>query len=110
MPLAVCRIQKIKTWGMLQGNEAHTTRKRDTPNANPEVTNIRIIGEKDEINLSTLVRDKIGLQKIRSNAVLAVEMLLSASASYFRPQAPHEAGIYDKQRLDKFVEATVNWL
>ncbi|MGB6297320.1 MAG: MobV family relaxase [Rivularia sp. (in: cyanobacteria)] len=110
MPLAVCRIQKIKTWGMLQGNEAHATRKRDTPNANPEVTNIRIIGEKDEINLSTLVKDKIGLQKIRSNAVLAVEMLLSASASYFRPQAPHEAGIYDKQRLDKFVEATVNWL
>ena len=110
MPLAVCRIQKIKDWGMLKGNEAHTTRERETPNANSEITNQRIIGEEDRIDLATLVRDKIGSQKIRSNAVLAVEMLLSASASYFRPQAPHEAGIYNKQRLDNFVEATVNWL
>ncbi|MEO1433498.1 MAG: MobV family relaxase [Cyanobacteria bacterium J06633_8] len=110
MPLAVCRIQKIKSWGMLKGNEAHTIRERDTPNANPEVTNIRIIGSSNNIDLATLVKEKIGKQKIRSNAVLAVEMLLSASASYFRPQAPHEAGVYDKQRLDKFVEATVNWL
>lgn len=110
MPLAVCRIQKIKSWGILKGNEAHTIRERDTPNANPEVKNIRIIGASDNIDLATLVREKIGKQRIRSNAVLAVEMLLSASASYFRPQAPHEAGVYDKQRLDKFVETTVNWL
>ena len=95
---------------MLKGNEAHTIRERDTPNANPEIKNIRIIGASDNIDLATLVREKIGKQKIRSNAVLAVEMLLSASASYFRPQAPHEAGIYDKQRLENFVEATVNWL
>ena len=24
IPLAVCKIQKIKSWGMLKGNEAHT--------------------------------------------------------------------------------------
>ena len=110
IPLAVCKIQKIKSWGMLKGNEAHTARERDTPNANPEVTNIRIISDSSNLNLATLVKDKIGSQKIRSNAVLAVEMLLSASASYFRPDAPQEAGTYDKQRLDNFVEAAVNWL
>ncbi len=110
IPLAVCKIQKIKSWGMLKGNEAHTARERDTPNANPEVTNIRIIGDSSNLDLSTLVRHAIGSQKIRSNAVLAVEMLLSASASYFRPNAPQEAGTYDKKRLDNFVEATVNWL
>ncbi len=110
IPLAVCKIQKIKSWGMLKGNEAHTARERDTPNANPEVTNIRIIGDSSNLDLATLVRHAIGSQKIRSNAVLAVEMLLSASASYFRPNAPQEAGAYDKQRLDNFVEATVNWL
>ena len=110
MPLAICRIQKIKSWGTLKGNEAHTARERDTPNANPEVTNIRIIGDSFDLDLATLVRDKIGSQKIRSNAVLTVEMLLSASASYFRPNAPQEAGTYEKQRLDNFVEATVNWL
>ncbi|WP_414622830.1 MobV family relaxase [Calothrix sp. CCY 0018] len=110
IPLAVCKIQKIKGWGMLKGNEAHTARERDTPNANPEITNIRIIGDSSTVDLVTLVRDKIGSQKIRSNAVLAVEMLLSASASYFRPNVPHEAGTYEKQRLDNFVEASVDWL
>ena len=110
IPLAICKIQKIKSWGMLKGNEAHTTRERYTPNANPEVTNIRIIGDSSNLDLATLVRHTIGSQKIRSNAVLALEMLLSASASYFRPNAPHEAGVYEKQRLDNFVEATVNWL
>ncbi|MGB3756510.1 MAG: MobV family relaxase [Rivularia sp. (in: cyanobacteria)] len=110
MPQAICRIQKIKSWGMLKGNEAHTARERDTPNANPEVTNIRIIGVSSNLELATLVRDKIGSQKIRSNAVIAVEMLLSASASYFRPNAPHEAGTYEQKRLDNFVEASVNWL
>lgn len=97
MPQAICRIQKIKSWGMLKGNEAHTARERDTPNANPEVTNIRIIGDSSNLELATLVKDKIGSQKIRSNAVIAVEMLLSASASYFRPNAPHEAGTYEQQ-------------
>ncbi|MBF2013877.1 MAG: plasmid recombination protein [Rivularia sp. T60_A2020_040] len=110
MPLAICRIQKIKSWGTLKGNEAHTARERHTPNANPEVINIRIIGDSSNLDLATLVRDKIGSQKIRSNAVLAVEMLLSASASYFRPNAPQEAGTYEKQRLDNFVEASINWL
>ena len=110
MPLAICRIQKIKSWGMLTGNEAHTARERETPNANPEVTNIRVIGDSFDLDLATLVRDKIGSQKIRSNAVIAVEMLLSASASYFRPNVPHEAGTYEKQRLDNFVKASVNWL
>jgi hypothetical protein len=110
MPKAVCRIQKIKSWGLLKGNEAHTARTRETPNANPEVTNIRIIGNPDNFDLVTLVKKKIGSQKIRSNAVLAVEILLSASAEYFRPNALAEAGSYDKKRLDGFVEATVSWL
>ncbi|BAY93656.1 MULTISPECIES: MobV family relaxase [unclassified Tolypothrix] len=110
MPFAVCRIQKIKSWGLLAGKEAHTSRTRDTPNANPQVTNVRLIGSPDDANLATLVKNKIGSQKIRSNAVLAVEMLLSSSAEYFRPHAPNKAGVYDKRCLDNFVQATIHWL
>jgi Plasmid recombination enzyme len=110
MPLAVCRIQKIKSWGLLGGNEAHTDRARNTPNANPEVTNVTLFGSSENSNLVALVKDKIGLQKIRSNAVLAVEMLLSASADYFRPEELFEAGTHDKQRLDDFAQATLTWL
>ncbi len=110
MPLAVCRIQKIKSWGLLRGNEAHTARARKTPNASPEVTNVRLIGSPNDPDLATLIKDKIGSQKIRSNAVLAVEMVLTASAEYFRPEAPFKAGTYDEQRLDDFVQATLTWL
>jgi Plasmid recombination enzyme len=110
MTFAICRIQKIKSWGVLARSEVHTSRLVDIPNANPEIKNIKVVGNDDNLDLATLVRDKIGSQKIRSDAVLAVEMLLSASAEYFRPHAPYEGGIYDKQRLGDFVDAVVNWL
>ena len=110
MPFAICRIQKIKSWGQLTAHSGHVTRTRETPNANPEVENVQIVGNFDNLDLGTLVKNKIGSQKIRSNAVLAVEMLLSASADYFRPQAPHEGGVYDKRRLDNFVDAISRWL
>jgi Plasmid recombination enzyme len=101
MPFAICRIQKIKSWGQLTAHEGHITRTRETPNANPEMENVQIVGNLDNLDLATLVKNKIGSQKIRSNAVLAVEILLSASAEYFRPQAPLEGGVYDKRRLDE---------
>ncbi|MBD2200536.1 MULTISPECIES: MobV family relaxase [Calothrix] len=110
MALAICRIQKIKSWGVLARSEAHTSRLVDIPNANPDIRNLEVIVNSDNLDLETLVRNKIGDQKIRSDAVLAVEMLLSASAEYFRPLAPYEGGVYDKQRLDDFVEAVVKWL
>lgn len=110
MSLAVCRIQKIKSWGLLGGNEAHTSRTRNTLNANSEVTNVTLFGNSDNANLIALVKDKIGLQKIRSNAVLAVEMILSASAEYFRPEGLFQAGTQDKQRLSDFSQATLTWL
>ncbi|RUT01628.1 hypothetical protein DSM106972_067250 [Dulcicalothrix desertica PCC 7102] len=110
MSFAICRIQKIKSWGQLTAHSEHATRTRETPNANPEVENIQIVGNLDNLDLGTLVQNKIGSQKIRSNAVLAVEMLLSASAEYFRPHAPHEGGVYDKRCLDNFVDAVIRWL
>ncbi len=111
MPLAICRIQKIKSWGSLVGNSAHTARDRDTPNANPLVTtNVRLIGSPSDPDLATLVKAKIGERKIRSNAVLAVELLLSASPEYFRPLNESAGSTYNKQRLDDFVSATVTWL
>jgi Plasmid recombination enzyme/Protein of unknown function (DUF3991)/Toprim-like len=110
MAYTVCRIQKIKDWGTLTSSELHTTRERDTPNADPDVHNIRLIGEKSDPDLATIFKAKIGNQKIRSNAVLGVEFVLSASAEYFRPDDPSIAGTYNQKRLDDFAEATIKWL
>ena len=110
MTFTICRIQKIKSFSALARSEAHTARKVNTPNANPQINNLEVIGDCDNLDLVLKVKNKIGSQKYRSDAVLAVEMLLSASAEYFRPNAAHEGGNYDKQRLDDFVDAVVKWL
>ena len=112
MPHAIARIAKLKS-GNIGASEQHTKRERDTPNANPEITNIRFIGQPDSSNLpnlETIVRDRIGDQTIRKNGVLCVEMLLTASPEYFRPNDPSKAGYYKPERLADFQQAVHSWL
>ena len=112
MPHAIARIAKLKS-GNVGGSEKHTKRERDTPNANLEITNIRFIGQPDSPllpNLETIVRDRIGDQTIRKNGVLCVEMLLTASPEYFRPNDPSKAGYYKPERLADFQQAVHSWL
>ena len=52
----------------------------------------------------------IGDQNIRKNAVLAVEMLLSASPEYFRPGEGEKAGGYDPARAWEWAETSAQWL
>ncbi|MBW4635237.1 MAG: plasmid recombination protein [Iphinoe sp. HA4291-MV1] len=108
MAYGICRIQKLKA-GNLKPSAQHTGRKRFTPNANPEKEHICIIGEETQ-ELDSLVRNRIGKQPIRKNAVLAVEILLSASPEYFRPDDKSEAGYYEPSRLVDFQAAACQWL
>ncbi|BAY84464.1 plasmid recombination enzyme [Calothrix parasitica NIES-267] len=110
MAFTVCRIQKIKSWGALARSEAHTTREVYTPNANLQIKNLEVVGDYDNLDLVSKVKNKIGSQKYRSDAVLTVEMLLSASAEYFRSDKVSQGGSYDKNRLDGFVDAVIKWL
>ena len=112
MAYGICRIQKLKA-GSVGGSAQHTNRQRYTPNADPEKQHIRIIGQPDGPNtpdLETIVRQHIGNQTIRKNAVLAVEFLLSASPEYFRPDDPGRAGHYEPQRLENFQHKAFEWL
>ena len=112
MPHAIARIAKLKS-GNVGASGQHTRRARETPNANPEIANIRFIGQPDSANLpslETIVRDRIGEQTIRKNAVLCVEMLLTASPEYFRPDDPSKAGYYEPERLADFQQSVHNWL
>ncbi len=112
MAYGICRIQKLKA-GSVGRSAKHTSRKYDTPNADPEKQHIRIIGQPDSPNipdLETLVRQHIGEQTIRKNAVLAVEFLLTASPEYFRPDDPARAGYYQEQRLESFQQSACQWL
>ncbi|MGK7952500.1 MAG: MobV family relaxase [Xenococcaceae cyanobacterium] len=109
---AIARIAKLNS-GNINSSEQHTKRARETPNANPEIKNIRFIGQpetKDSPTLDSIVRQRIGEQTIRKNAVLCVEMLLTASPEYFRPDEPSRAGYYQPKRLEDFQQAVHQWL
>lgn len=109
MAYAICRIQKIKSWGELGSSSKHTARTRETLNADPDISNIRLIGANDK-SLKELFTEKVGAQKYRCDAVLLVEILLSASPEYFRPDNPDVAGAYIPQRLENFTEVCKDWL
>ncbi|MBW4512944.1 MAG: plasmid recombination protein [Scytonematopsis contorta HA4267-MV1] len=107
---AVCRIEKIKSWEALVARAMHSSRERTVCNADPNIKNIRLIDQNDKENLKTLFVEKIGEQTIRSNAVLGIEMLLSASPQYFRPDNPAIPGAYIQELVDNFVAASSQWL
>ena len=114
MSYAIARLKKLKR-GNISGSASHTARERETPNADPTQKNIRFIGSLDpDERLEDLVLAKIAeheqKRKIRTDAVYCVELLLSASPSYFRPHCPTNAGYYEQQKLDDWVEATHQWL
>jgi len=48
--------------------------------------------------------------KIRKNAVLAVEMLYTASPEYFRPSNPGAAGTWEAGRFDSWKSAAMSYL
>lgn len=107
----VLRIAKLKSWGAIGGAFEHNTRTRETPNADPErLSNNRFVVGALGLDLAHAVRERIGDQTIRKNAVLAVEGILSASPEYFRPGKAQEYGSYDPERLEDWVEASKTWL
>ncbi|MGV2831959.1 MobV family relaxase [Myxosarcina sp. GI1(2024)] len=109
MAYAIARIAKLKA-GNINSSELHVNRERETINANKNITNIRLIGEGDRRRLNEVVRERIGEQTIRKNAVLCVEMLLTASPEYFRPEAPSRAGYYEPEKLESWQQAVKGWL
>lgn len=114
MSYAICRIAKLKK-SNLAGSGTHVSRAKSTPNANPSITpqNKSLISTDDRSPLQDLVSAKIALTHqgaVRSNAVHAVEFLLTASPKYFRPDSPSEYGVYDSKRLNVWAQQNVKWL
>jgi hypothetical protein len=112
MAYAIARIKKLKR-SSLGGSEAHTARLRETPNADRNKKNIRFIGNQNsDETLDNLVIQKIGEQKrkIRPDAVYAVEILLTASPEYFRPDCPTQAGYYEADKVQAWLTASQQWL
>lgn len=104
MSYAICRIAKLKTWGNIGGSAAHTYRRDGkAPNADPARLgrNRTLIGTPDQVVADVRARiDQLG--PVRSNAVLCVEHLLTASPAFF-------VGKSQKQ-INEWVDLNVAWL
>ena len=108
-PKVVFRVGKLKSWGEIGAAASHNLRTRPTPNANRKIDNV-IIKPLAGADAAATVRDIIGDQTIRKNAVLAAEVIISASPEYFRPAAPDKAGTWDEDRLAAWRVATEAWI
>ncbi len=100
--LAILRVEKLKSFGSVGGSEAHTARLQDTPNANRNKENIRLLGNSNDSSLEEIVKAKIASStkhKPRKDAVLCSEIFLSASPEYFRPHDPSRAGEWVEKRM-----------
>jgi hypothetical protein len=119
-PYAVMHVAKLKSVGSISGSSAHTARDNQPANASTEKApdNVRIIGA-EGAKLAELVADKIGNnggKKIRQSsnpahrAVIALELLLTASPEYFRSNDPSAAGVWEPDKLEAWVEQNCEWL
>jgi chaperonin cofactor prefoldin len=95
----------------------HVSRTRVTLNADPNKLseNQTLIHNDDrDLPLSEVVHNKIHSvhqnRKIRTDAVYAVEILLTASPEYFRPDDPSKYGEYQPDKLDGWMAASQKWL
>jgi 5S rRNA maturation endonuclease (ribonuclease M5) len=115
MAYCICRIAKLKSGGAITASEQHTLRTRETLNADLSKENERFIGNHpihSSIPLEQEVFERIGEQpkKIRSDAVLCVEMMLTASPEYFRPDDQGRAGKWNAEQLEQWKQANYQWL
>lgn len=114
MAYAIARLAKLKK-ANLAGSADHTARTRPTPNADPTKQNIRFIGNTDPLEkledlVLALIKQYTQKRKIRPDAVYCVELLLTASPSYFRPDDPTNGGYYEEDRLRDWSYAVQQWL
>jgi len=99
MSFAILRTQKLKA-GNLHGSSSHVTRSRETPNADPKRQHLNrvLVGDglrpvdsiQGRVAEITRQRASAGGKKLRSDAVLAVEYILTASPEHFSGKTQEE--------------------
>lgn len=104
MPYAILRTAKLTSLGSVGGSAQHNFRERDTPNADPERTALnQTNGAQSSKELVAEVKARLATQdKVRKNAVLAVEYFVGASPEWFS-QA-------DAKQREAYFDQAEKWL
>jgi len=114
MNFAVCRVKKLKASNLAAvGN--HNMRISNVPQRDPDGQYERIFGDKNKTT-KDLVEEIIDkeidteITTIRKDAVVAVELVLSASPEYFRPGKAEEWGQYEIDKVESWRDATIEFI
>lgn len=111
MNFAVCRIKKLKS-SDLANVGGHNMRTMDVPHRNEDGQFYRLGFDKNKTT-EELVNEKLEKfvdKKIRKDAVVAVELVLSATPDYFRPKDPSKWGQYEKEKVKVWQEKTIDFI
>lgn len=109
MAKAIFRTKKLKSRGNIGGMGKHVARARETPNADPAVKNFVLIGTGDQLADYDNRMADLGIERVRKNAVLAVDHMLTASPEWF-VDWDKEGKQLDRGKLKKWAAANVAWL
>lgn len=101
MPYAILRFEKLKSTGAISTAQKHNERERETPNADKEIENIVIHGEKEKTYLESFKEVTKDI-KIRKNAVYAIECFMSVS--------PETEFLRDEEKVIEWAKKSVEWL
>ena len=107
---SIIRMKKHKSIASLKSRENHTYRKRETPNADPAKLhrNKLLFGQENysAVAENFLQEYQSTGRKIRKDAVMAVEFLLTASPEFFDEGPKNERD----ERLKKWCEAQIEFV
>ena len=101
MAYAILRTAKLKSFGEIGGSLSHNYRTRPTPNADPTRTPDNSHSSPTPFSAMNAIKQRLP-PKTRSNAVLCVEYLITAS--------PEWDGWKDKIEQADFFKRSVEWL
>lgn len=100
MPYAILRTAKLKTIGNIGGSLAHNYRERETKNADPSKTHENTHSLPNAESVKNTIATRLP-EKRRSDAVLCIEYMISAS--------PEWTG-WNDERQKIFFDQSIQWL
>lgn len=101
MAYAIMRFAKLKTNGAISTAQKHNDRERETLNANQEIENIIVHGDKNKSYVESFNEITKDI-KIRKNAVLAIECFMSVS--------PEANFLKDHEKILEWSKNSIEWL
>lgn len=102
MSFAILRTTKLSTWGGIGGSASHTYRQGGmAPNADPSRMHLNrtLVGVPGEVVSDVRRRVEAITEKPRANAVLAIEVLCTASPEWFDGKSEKEIDAWSKRNV-----------